>query len=383
MKNTVIIIMFMSSLLSCEGGINSSDQSSRMDWPLFRGNAALNGYTDVRLPSNPELLWTFKTNKRTVSSPTVLNGTVFWCDRFGLIRGVDLNGELTFEYDLKTAVEATPMIYDSVLYIGRIDGRMTAISLTERDTIWNYETLGQISASPNLMTFANRQSIVFGSYDNHLYCVDAKTGEELNSFESGYYLNGAAALWKDHVIFGGCDSWVRIINCRTGIQTDSLLLDAYIPASPAIIGNYCYIGDYSGNIYEILLEDGKFIRNKKIVDATDEGGTFVSVPAVSSENFFFLSSDRHINMINRKNGELTWKYMLKGDVGESSPLIAGDKVIVCTKTGIISILDVKDGKLLWEYDAGEQIIGSPAVIHNHFFVLTSRGTLLCFGEANK
>ncbi|MDR0349857.1 MAG: serine/threonine protein kinase, partial [Tannerella sp.] len=46
------------------------------------------------------------------------------------------------------------------------------------------------------MKFAGRKAIVFGSYDNYLYCVDAVTGRELNRFQSGYYLNGAAALWK-------------------------------------------------------------------------------------------------------------------------------------------------------------------------------------------
>jgi outer membrane protein assembly factor BamB len=240
--------------------------------------------------------------------------------------------------------------------------------------------MGQISASPNIMKFAGRKAIVFGSYDNILYCVDAKTGEELNQFESGYYLNGAAALWKGHAIFGGCDSWVRIINCETGIQTDSLLLDAYVPASPAIMGDYCYIGDYSGNIYKLMLEDGKIVRHKKIVSEDGENGSFISVPAISSDAFYFFSGDRNLHAISRINGKLKWKYMLKGNVGESSPVVCNNKIIVCTKTGIVSILDTETGGLLWEYDAGEQIVGSPAIIKDHFMILTAKGTLLCFGK---
>ena len=30
------------------------------------------------------------------------------------------------------------MVYDSVLYIGRLDGWMSAISLESRDTLWNF-----------------------------------------------------------------------------------------------------------------------------------------------------------------------------------------------------------------------------------------------------
>ena len=371
-----ILLAFM--LTTCNVDSGSSDSGS-MDWKFFRGDPALSGYTDISLPDNPVLKWTYKGETRTVSSPVVDNGTTYWCDKRGHVRGVNINGELSFEYDLQTAVEATPMIYDSTLYIGQIDGFMTAISLARKDTVWNYETFGQISASPNLMKFAGRKAIVFGSYDNYLYCVDAKNGEELSKFESGYYLNGAAALWKGYVIFGGCDAWVRIIDCKAGIQTDSLQLDAYVPASPAIMGDYCYIGDYSGNIYKLMLEDGKIIRHKKIISENSENGSFVSVPAISSDAFYFYSGDRHLHAISRKNGKLNWKYMLKGNVGESSPVVCDNKIIVCTKTGIVSILDAEKGELLWEYDTGEQIVGSPAIIQDHFMILTSKGTLLCFG----
>ncbi|MDL2278011.1 PQQ-binding-like beta-propeller repeat protein [Parabacteroides sp. OttesenSCG-928-G07] len=380
MRNLGLFIGLMFLLAGCGEGIGFSDQSSGMDWPFFRGDASLSGYTDTRLPKKPTLLWTYRSDTRTVSSPVVKGGTTYWVDRTGLIRGVDLQGQLNFEYNLATAVEATPLIKDSTLFIGRIDGLMSAISLSKKDTLWNFETWGQISASPNITKFGGRKAIVFGSYDNYLYCIDAETGEELSKFESGYYLNGAAALWKGHVIYGGCDSWVRIVNCQTGIQTDSLLLDAYVPASPAIMGDYCYVGDYSGDIYKLMLENGKIILHKKIVTGDSENGAFVSVPAISTEAFYYLSSDRTVRAVSRKNGKEMWKYLLKGNTGESSPVIADDKVIVCTKTGIVSILNAETGALEWEYDTGEQIVGSPAIINDHFFILTSKGTLLCFGE---
>lgn len=179
---------------------------------------------------------------------------------------------------------------------------MSAISLESRDTLWNFETMGQISASPNRVGFEGRKAIVFGSYDNYLYCVDERTGQEINRFESGYYLNGAVALWKKHVLFGGCDSWIRVINCKTGLQTDSLLMDSYVPASPAIMGDYVYVGDYAGNIYELYLEGGKIVRQRKILAATDEGGSFVSVPAITDNRLFVLSNDRYLYSIDRIDG---------------------------------------------------------------------------------
>lgn len=380
MKQLVLFAGMVYLLISCVRNPGYSDGKESMDWQLFRGDAALSGFTNTPLPEDPVLLWSYKGNTRTVSSPVVDNGTTYWCDKKGQIQGIDIKGNPVFTYNLNTAVEATPMIHDSVLYIGRIDGFLSAVSLSKKDTLWSFETMGQVSATPNTVNFEGRQSVVFGSYDNFLYCVDARDGSEINRFESGYYLNGAVAVWKEHVIFGGCDSWLRIINTRTGMPTDSLLLDAYIPASPAIMGDFCYVGDYSGNIYELLLEKGKIVRHKKIMKSTNENSSFVSVLSITAETVFALSNERYLYSIDRKDGKVNWKYLLKGNVGESSPLVCNDKVIICTKTGIVNILDAQKGTLEWEYDTGEQIVGSPAVIKNHFFVLTTKGTLLCFGN---
>ena len=374
----LIILIFLCA--ACDNYSGKTESVEDMSWKLFRGNRRLNGYAGKSLPENPTLLWSYRGGKRTVSSPIVDNGTTYWCDRKGLISGVDINGKLCFSYALNTSVESTPMIHDSILYIGRIDGYLSAISLEKKDTIWNYETLGQISASPNITNFRNQKSIIFGSYDNYFYCLDHQNGSLQNRFESGYYINGAAALWKKHVIFGGCDSWLRIINCETGITTDSLELDAYIPSSPAAMGRYCYVGDYNGNIYELLLEDGKIGGHKKIVTSDSDNNSFVSIPAISCQSVFVYSNDRHLLSIDRQTGKVNFKFMLKGDVGESAPVVCQDKLIVCTKDGIVSIIDATSGELLWEYDTGEQIVGSPAVIKDHFMILTTKGTLFCFGK---
>ena len=367
-------------LCSCTGN-GDVGYNTATDWPFYRADASMSGYTSLSLPEKPTLLWTFKDGVRTVSSPIVYEGVTYWVNRRGHVFGVNLTGEKVFDYDMKTSVEATPIIHDGVLYIGRIDGILEAIDLQRADTLWTFETLGQISATPNLVDFQGQKAVVFGSYDNYMYVVDQVRGKELNHFESGYYINGAVAIWQNHVLFGGCDAWLRLIDCQSGAQTDSLEVQAYIPASPAIKGGYAYVADYAGDVYELQLKNGKINAHKMLVEATSADGSLTSVPAVSDDAVFVLPDGRHIVAISRESGKELWKYMLKGNTGDSSPLVCDDKVIVCTSTGIVSILDAKDGTLKWEYDTGEQILGSPAVIKDHFFILTTKGTLLCFGES--
>ncbi|MDR0414046.1 MAG: PQQ-like beta-propeller repeat protein [Prevotellaceae bacterium] len=373
-------ILFLPLLLLWGCSDNSVGEAEQHSWPQFRGDAAMTGYTSVNLPKNPTLLWSYKSGARTSSSPVVYNQTAYWCDKRGKVYGVDIAGKLAFTCDFQTAVEATPAIYDSVLYAGRIDGFMSAISLATGDTIWNFETMGQISAAPAIGDIEGRQAVIFGSYDSYLYCVDRQSGKLIRRFESGYYLNGAVALWEGYFVFGGCDAWLRIISSEAGAPSDSLKLDTYIPASPAIEGGCCYIADHSGNVYEVAIEKGKIIRSRKIAEATSESATFVSVPAVSKKTLFVLSDDRHLYAISREDGSIRWKYLQKGASGESSPVVCRDKIIICSKSGVVSMLSAASGELLWEYDTGETITASPAVIAGAFFILTAKGTLLCFGE---
>ena len=377
-KTTVFFLLSLFLLSACKGKTGEEDTMLE-NWSIFRGNTSLSGYTNVSLPDNPVLLWSFKSDSYTKSSPVVYHRVAYWSSRRGRVFGVNIEGKQVFDYAMETAVDATPMVYDSTLYIGRIDGFLSAISLATQDVLWNFETFGQIVASPNQISLDDKKAIIIGSYDNYLYCLDSKEGKEINRFESGYYLNGAVAQSNNYIVYGGCDGWIRVVDCISGVQTDSMEVETYIPASPAISNEWCYIADYAGNIYEIKLDKGKIVSSPKIVESKDESRTFVSVPAVSDKFVYIVSDDRNIYAINRKDGSIAWKYLLKGDTGESSPVVCKNKLLVCTKTGIVSIHDAKTGDLLWEYDTGEQIIASPAVIGGYFYILTFKGTLFCFG----
>lgn len=374
-----IILQSIFLLLSCNGK-TSTNSNPNDSWPIFRGDPSLSAYTNVSLPDNPTLYWTFNSHLSTNSSLVVYNRIVYWSSKRGDLFGIDCEGNIYFEYAMETAVVASPMIHNSVLYIGCVNGFLHAISLTKREKLWSFETRGQISASPNIMNLEGTDVIIIGSYDNFLYCIASKTGKEINRFESSYYINGAVAQSDKYAVFGGCDGWVRVVDCINGIQTDSLDIETYIPASPAIFNNQCYIFDNSENFVEINLSKGKIVSSKKIILSKDATLSSFSIPAVSPLMVYWVSCDKHLYAMNRKDRSSAWKYLLKGEAGESAPIVCKNKLLVCTKNGIISIHNAITGNLLWEFDTGEQIMGSPAVINDYFFVLTSKGRLFCFGE---
>lgn len=381
--------LLMVALTACEGaGGGSRDDEMSAEWPIFRGSPSLCGYTDCALPETPTLLWSTTTQTRTVSSPIVHHSKVYMLNRKGELRGYTLEGDSCAYYDLGTPVEASFLACDSVLYVGRIDGFVSALGITETESssdsiqpLWEFETLGQISGSPNMVG----DNLLIGSYDNCMYTVQARTGQKMGQTETGYYINGAAAVWDGYMIFGGCDAWVRVACIATGEVTDSLQLDSYMPGSPAILGGTACVCDYNGNVYELSLDKGRITDHKKLfaADTSNEGwdGGVVSMPALTATDVYIFTDDRHLSCIDRFSGQVRWRKMLRGMAGECAPLVARDKVLVCTKDGHVSILDTKEGNELWHFEAGEQIVASPAIVRGRFFVQTTRGTLFCFVNA--
>lgn len=366
---------------ACSSGNGAGESSSKGDWTVFRGDGSLSGSTNRSLPQAPRLLWSTTTGQRTVASPVIKDGVVYTIGRRGLFRAVNAQGEEVFSKDLGTFIEATPLIVDTTIFFGTIDGDMIAMGLEGGEIIWKFPAEGQISAPAMETTFEGEKAIVFGSYDNYMYTLRQSDGKVLSKFESGYYLNGAAAVLDGCICFGGCDQWLRVVDTKAGIQTDSLMLDSYLPASPVFRGKDAYIGDYGGSIYHITLEGGKIASNEKIHRAKGaDGGSFVGLPAVGKENVYFFSGGRHIACVSRKDGSVKWETLLKGPTGESSPLECRDGILVCTKNGIVSILDPATGVVKWEYDTGEDILACPAVSDGSFLILTAKGTLLRFGK---
>ena len=382
----IYALLVLCSFASCAMMNEYAEGMHTEDWTIFRGSPSLNGYADCDIPESPRLLWSKTLQSRTVAAPIVYGGWVYILNRKGQLYRFSPEGDSVMIHDFKTSIEASFVVDDSMLYVGRIDGHINAFSITRHRMVWDYETLGQISGSPNLIDINGKRHLLVGSYDGGMYVLNALTGELRNRYATGYYINGSAAVWGRYMLFGGCDTWLRMVDSSTGMATDSLQLESYLPASPAVWGDIAYEADYKGNIYRIRLEGGKLHLSSgqeipppnQSSHENDKDGGMVSMPTVTQDAIYMLTEERYLGCLDRKTGNPRWKKMLRGITGECSPIVAGNKVIVCTKDGHVSLYDANDGTELWHEEIGETIVASPAVVSGRFYILTARGTLMCY-----
>ena len=78
-------------------------------------------------------------------------------------------------------------------------------------------------------------------------------------------------------------------------------------------------------------------------------------------------------------GKQRWSFTTRARV-ESSPAIAGTRVIVGSSDGKLYVLDLASGKKLWEFDAAAPFPASPAVAGGRVIIGDGDGRLYAFGQ---
>lgn len=246
------------------------------------------------------------------------------------------------------AIRSTPVVADGRLFVGSTDGRLYALAARTGDELWRFHAATSVTGSP----------AVFGSlvyvtdHASTLYALDVKTGELRWRVETGESL---AFPWA----------------YESG--------DVYA-SSPVLANETVFFGAGDGRLYAVDASDGS-VRWR-----ASTGGRIRSTPAVADGRVVVGSADGIVYAFAERDGQPLWQYATEGaalnsgDYGfdrrtvQSSPAIAGDRVLVGARDGYLYALDATSGKRLWRRDHDVSWVNSsPAVSGGLAVVGTSDG----------
>lgn len=353
--------------------------SRAADWPMFRGNDLHSGFVPVKvnLPLKP--LWTWHgTATSIVSSPAVVGDSVYVGTRddptgFGksgsLIALDRATGKLKWRYNKASAartikirstagrapldasadpldlagVDSSPAVSGDVVYFTSRDGALHAVT-TSGALKWRLITGGGDKSSP--VVEAGTVYIGSGFPNKDFWAVDA---------------DGGVVKWR----------------ANSGLA-DPLLHRGgqYVYSSPAFADGVVYAAAGDGGFYAIDAAKGKVKWRYET-----RGGVYMHSPTVAGDIIIAAPGDfdTAVYGIDRKTGELVWKYDSGYDHSYvSSPAFDGESVYVCMGDPAQQIvaLDARTGKLKWKQPLGvapgATFCSSPAVTDNAVFVGTAQ-----------
>ena len=259
------------------------------------------------------------------------------------------------------------------IYLGDEEGVFHAIDRSTGKRLWTFVTSGEIYSSAAV----TEGLILFGSYDNHLYCLN-QDGTLAWKFETQGYVHCAPAVIDGVTFIAGCDEHLRTIEVKTGKQRAELKLETYLIASPAIVGDILYVGTYGS---EVVAVDW---RKQAVVWRYQAGNgdfPFHSSAAVTDELVVLGGRDKSVHGIERQTGKKRWTFPTRAKV-DSSPVIVGNRIFIGCHDGNLYELGLTDGKERWKFNAGKPISAAPAVGEGVLvFGSESRdGKVYCFGS---
>lgn len=352
-------------------------------WSSFRHDLAQTGVASSDLPQKLDKLWEVSLGDQIVATAAIVGDFVYVpCLSGELFCLQRVTGKKVWSYKSVEKVEAnsfapgfksSPTVHGDMVYLGDEEGTFHAIDRATGSGRWKFSTVGEIYSSAAVVD----GRIIFGSYDNYLYCLNAD-GTLAWKFATQGYVHCAPAVVEGVTFIAGCDEHLRIIDVKTGEQRAELKLETYLIASPAVIGDMLYVGTYAS---EVLGVDWK---KKEVVWRYQSGNgdfPFHSSAAVTNELVVVGGRDKLIHGINRKTGEKAWTMATRGKV-DSSPVVVGDRVFVGSNDGNLYELGLKDGKERWKFNAGKPISAAPAVGENVLVVGSESrdGKVYCFGK---
>jgi eukaryotic-like serine/threonine-protein kinase len=343
-------------------------------WPTVRADAQLTGTAPGNLPARLKLAWRFETKGAIKAAPVVADGRVFAASTDKHLYALDAaNGTELWRFEADDELEAGALFHAGVVYIGSNGGTFYALEAGSGKMLWTFEAGGKIAGAANAATTESQTVIVFGSWDNNLYGLDAGTGVPLFKHPAASYINSTPAVIGPSAVFGSCDGFLYRVALAEGAESGKVDAGSYIAASPAGRGTVAYVGTYEGLFFAADIDTAGLLWSfdNKTRDA------FVSSPAVTDDCVVVGCRDNKLYCFERSTGQVRWTFEAS-EWFESSPVICGGTVAVGNDDGRLYLVDLQTGREVFSYTLGSPVASSAAIAQNRLFIGCDNGLLFAF-----
>src|ERR1700722_2574757 len=200
-----------------------------------------------------------------LSSPAVSGNTVYFGSGDGNVYALAADtGALRWKFHTGNVVHASPALADGMLYVGSWDTYFYALDAATGTQRWRFKTGEDPDISNQVGIQASaviaEGTVYFGCRDSKLYALDARTGVERWAFDNkGSWVISSPAVRNGRVYFATSDSaLVHALDAKSGAPLFELSFKQgpFFP-SPALAGNYLYIGSHAGQVLAIDLKAQK------------------------------------------------------------------------------------------------------------------------------
>ena len=354
------------------------------DWPVVRGDVRGTAVAQTALSDRLEVLWKHQASNDAGFDATavVADGVIYVGDSAGTFYAIRLvDGTALWKKEFADgSFAAGAAVADDRVFVGDLNGVVRCLSIADGDEQWSAKVEGEIYAGPT----PHGDAVLVTSELGTLTCLRTEDGHQRWQFCIDAPLRCSPSLAAGRVMLAGCDSLLHVINAADGKETATVQIDGPTGSTPAMRDQRVYFGTEGGTFFAIDVPESNGPPPTVAWTFRDprRGQPIRAAAAITEDLVVFGSQGKAIYGLNPDNGDVKWTLPTRSRV-ESSPVVAGQRVVAATTAGKIYLLDTATGQAKWEYDAGGSFTASPAVVDGRIILGNTDGTLYCFGDRNE
>lgn len=286
-----------------------------------------------------------------------------------------------------------PAVVDDTVYIGGADESVYALDARTGSEQWSFQTGHRVEATPAY----GSGTVYVGSYDQHVYAIDAERGTRRWKRDVGGLVRGSATVWDGDVYVGvGChnlacawyadesevteNGWVYSLDAKSGETNWRFDAGDEVVSTPAVADDTVYVGGSNGRLYALDAASGEERWSHEVRDM------IWSSPAVAFGTVYFADWDGNVHAVNASSGRSEWTADTAGQYISGSVAVDEEGVYVghtpyntlddpTTNHAKLFKFDRTDGAERWSVETPALEIGSsPVVTNDRVYVGTHRQT---------
>ena len=248
--------------------------------------------------------------------------------------------QLRWSIRLKGEVRALPLIADQQVFVRTVDGRLSALSVSDGSIQWTVtRRVPALSLTGNSQPLVRGNLVIAGFDDGKISAFNRVDGRTV---------------------------WETTVSHPTGRTEIERLVD--IDGQFIIEDGIIFVSSYQGKLAAVQAIDGSVLWSRNF-------SSYQSIVA-DGEALYLSSDNSHIWSIDRRTGSAFWKQEALQARKITAPLLIGDKLIVADLEGYVHWLDKSDGTLRGRVKPTDsRYIAQPLEWNNKIMVIDSEGIL--------